>query len=90
MDQESTSKISRRAALKQMSFLACTVPITIAVLTSSSGAQGKASKAAASYQDSPKGSQQCSGCINFIPPNTCKVVDGEVSPHGWCSLWTSK
>jgi hypothetical protein len=43
------------------------------------------------YQAQPKGEQKCSGCLNFVAEsNTCKVVAGQVSPDGWCSLWAKK
>jgi hypothetical protein len=49
---------------------------------------GKLGQAEAQYQDSPKGEQQCSNCLHFIAEsNTCAVVEGEVSPEGWCMLW---
>jgi hypothetical protein len=50
-------------------------------------AGAKASQASVQYQDQPKGDQQCSGCINFVGPNACRVVEGEISPEGWCNLW---
>lgn len=43
------------------------------------------------YQAQPKGEQKCSGCLNFVAEsNTCKLVAGQVSPEGWCSLWAKK
>ncbi len=42
------------------------------------------------YQDSPKDSHQCDGCIQFQAPNVCQVVDGTISPTGWCKLWAKK
>ena len=42
------------------------------------------------YQDSPKDSHQCDGCIQWRPPNACQVVDGTISPTGWCKLWAKK
>jgi hypothetical protein len=52
---------------------------------------GKASKAQAKYQDKPKGAQNCAKCMNFIAAdNTCKVVEGKVSPQDWCQLWAAK
>lgn len=49
---------------------------------------GKMSQAQARYQDQPSGDQQCSNCTNFIAEdNTCKSVQGQVSPQGWCTLW---
>lgn len=48
----------------------------------------KVSKAQAQYQDTPKGDQKCANCTFFIADNnTCKVVEGEVSPNGWSALW---
>lgn len=49
---------------------------------------GKMSQVQARYQERPSGDQQCSNCSNFIAEdNTCKVVQGQVSPQGWCILW---
>lgn len=51
----------------------------------------KVSKTQVAYQDQPKGSQKCSDCQFFIPEsNTCKQVDGNISPQGWCTLWSAK
>ena len=44
----------------------------------------KLSKAQAQYQDSPKGIAMCATCTLFIEPRACKVVDGDISPNGWC------
>jgi hypothetical protein len=44
----------------------------------------KLSKAQAQYQDSPKGIAMCSTCTLFVAPHACKVVDGDISPSGWC------
>lgn len=52
---------------------------------------GKVSKAQAKYQDTPKGNQNCAKCLHFVAAdNTCKVVEGKVSPQGWCQLWAAK
>lgn len=51
----------------------------------------KLAQANVQYQPLPKGEQKCGTCINFIAEsNTCKLVDGTISPEGWCSLWTKK
>ena len=42
------------------------------------------SKAQARYQDSPRGIAMCATCTLFIAPHACKVVDGDISPNGWC------
>ncbi|MBD9356511.1 hypothetical protein [Methylomonas albis] len=51
---------------------------------------GKMNKTQAKYQDKPKGDQQCSNCMYFIAPSACLVVDGNISPDAWCSLWIKK
>jgi High potential iron-sulfur protein len=48
---------------------------------------GKMSKAQAEYQDSPKGIQMCATCSLFDEPHACKVVDGDISPNGWCKAY---
>lgn len=54
-------------------------------------ASGKSSQASVQYQAQPKGDQKCDGCLHFMADsNTCKVVDGTISPDGWCTLWTPK
>lgn len=51
----------------------------------------KMSQASVQYQAQPKGEQKCSGCLHFIADsNTCKLVEGQISPEGWCSLWAKR
>jgi high potential iron-sulfur protein len=42
------------------------------------------------YQPSPKDGHQCDGCTLFQSPDSCQVVDGTISPTGWCKLWVKK
>lgn len=52
---------------------------------------GKASKGQVKYQDKPKDKQSCSDCLHFVAgDSSCKVVEGKVSPQGWCQLWADK
>jgi hypothetical protein len=53
-------------------------------------AQQKISQANAKYQDHPNGAQECDGCIQFQPPNSCKIVDGTINPKGWCQFFGAK
>jgi hypothetical protein len=50
-------------------------------------AQTKLSQAVAKYQDQPRGQQRCETCGYFQPPSACKLVEGNISPKGWCQLW---
>ncbi len=54
-------------------------------------AQQKLAKNMVAYQDKPHASgQQCSTCAGFEPPNGCMMVDGTISPNGWCTAFTPK
>ncbi len=88
MEQESTTQISRRTALKYLSLAACAAPVVIVAMAGSSGAQSKMSKAQANYQDQPKGDERCAGCQHFIADQkACTIVEGEISLQGWCTHW---
>src|ERR1700759_5863432 len=48
----------------------------------------KISEAAVAYQDHPNGEKQCSKCVQFQPPHSCKMVDGTISPQGYCRIFS--
>jgi High potential iron-sulfur protein len=50
-------------------------------------AREKMTKQEAEYQDSPKDIRMCATCSFFEHPRSCKVVDGDVSPNGWCKAF---
>lgn len=84
----------RRTLLKQGSALLLAVPI---YFLAKPALAGKASKTAFHYQDHPHGEQSCSACVAFIPPEngsaadgSCRIVDGPISPGGWCMAFTRK
>jgi hypothetical protein len=49
--------------------------------------QQKLSKQDAAYQETPKDDHACGTCTLFQPPQSCKVVAGDISDHGWCKLF---
>lgn len=51
-------------------------------------AQKKLTQAAARYQDHPKGAESCGSCPYFTAPNSCVLVEGEISAAGWCPIYT--
>lgn len=59
-------------------------------------AEAKSSQAAMKYQKTPKNGQKCSGCKFFAAGasktanGTCKIVDGSISPNGWCMAYSPK
>lgn len=44
-------------------------------------------KAQAEYQDKPMGIRMCANCSLFVEPHSCKVVEGDISPEGWCKYY---
>ncbi|GAA5445746.1 iron oxidase [Microbulbifer sp. NBRC 101763] len=87
MDRKQT--ISRRKFLKISSCSLAILPAAV-IVTDRTNAQIKAKKEAVNYQDTPNNGKKCVDCQLFQPPNACIVVEGEISPEGWCSLFVLK
>lgn len=91
MADDRRKQLNRRAVLKGAMLLAglAAIPLTVE-------AAGTASKASMQYQDHPKGNQDCSTCLQFIPGKSasamgqCNVVAGPISPKGWCIAYAKK
>ena len=79
----------RRSLLKSVPMIAGAIISTNAI-AESLFAQTKLTHEAAKYQDSPKDGQQCSGCVQFVAPASCKVVEDPVAASGWCQLFMAK
>ena len=60
------------------------------VFLRSRAADGKAKKADMHYQDKPKDGQLCGNCIHFQAPDQCDIVEGKISPAGWCIEFQKK
>jgi hypothetical protein len=82
--------LSRRVFLQRVATCGAGAVVILGLRSRLVRAQAKAAQNAVSYQDKPKGAQRCDGCSSFLPPNACKMVEGEISPQGWCSLFTKK
>lgn len=80
--------LSRRAALTAAMLALSTT--TAAMVSRQAAAQQKLTQAIAKYQATPKGNDHCGVCANFQAPNACKFVQGEISPTGWCQLFSPK
>lgn len=93
MDDSKTLKeeISRRSLLKGMPAVAgIVVSFGAVALPEAAMAQTKLSHEVAKYQDMPKNGQECSTCLQFMPPNACKIVASPISPQGWCQFYAKK
>jgi hypothetical protein len=86
----SSKKFTRRELIKFVA-LGATIPFTWALIN-----KAEASKALMKYQETPNGNEKCSNCMQFISGDTpdadgeCKVVQGSISPQGWCTAYSQK
>lgn len=82
--------LSRRVLFQRAATCAVGAAIIGGLGLNRAAAQAKVPQKTVAYQDKPKDNQRCDGCTNFQAPNACKLVEGEISPQGWCSLFTKK
>jgi hypothetical protein len=90
---KSSDKLTRGEALRGLVVL----PALAGLLASTTSiAQAKSSKSQVKYQSHPNGTQKCSGCRFFHPGKTasangtCSIVEGAISPNGWCIAYAAK
>jgi hypothetical protein len=84
-----TLDLSRRALLRGAVLTGAGAALAL-VASRQASAATKLTQSAANYQSIPKGGQRCNSCSQWSYPTDCKVVDGPVSPTGWCSLYAPK
>lgn len=88
--------LSRRQIFKHGAAVAAGAVISSSLLQIREARAAKASKAVAMYQDKPHGQQECDRCTHFVPGTTatangtCQLVQGNISPKGWCVFFTPK
>jgi len=96
LDTLNSKKVTRRSFLKGAALLASIAVVPAAITSKDASAAAKATQAAMQYQEHPKGKLECSNCIQFIPgktakaKGTCKVVEGAISPQGYCIAYAPK
>jgi hypothetical protein len=83
---EQSGLLSRRTLLRH-AVGAAGATATLCAQPHRAGAAIKISKAAVAYQDQPDGDKECAKCAQFEPPVACKLVDGPISPQGYCRLF---
>jgi hypothetical protein len=80
--------VSRRRFLRASSMFVVAVP---AAVVAPCARANKADKSDVSYRDKPGANgKRCGGCASFVAPRACRVVDGDVSPDGWCIAYSER
>jgi len=91
MAWHSALPLSRRAVLRRASAGVVAGAVANVVFIGGRAAAGaKVTQEAAKYVANRSGELHCQTCMQFEPPSSCKVVDGTISPSGWCSFYTHK
>ncbi len=84
--------VSRRGLLERVAMIAasiCGVLAAAARAEELSEAQ-KIAHADAKYQPTPNGQQRCEICLQFEPPDHCKIVQSPISAKGWCQYFAAR
>jgi len=97
MDDNQHGDLSRRSLIKGGMYALVGITVASLTATKTSATDAKLAKAAVQYEDvGNKKGADCDDCVQFIPGRTastlgtCKIVEGEISPHGHCIAFTPK
>ncbi len=97
MDSDQISTPSRRDAVR--AGLAAVAGIQIVAIAGHQAwaGPGKLAKSAVKCVEvSADEGKDCDDCIQFVPgrtangPGSCKIVDGDINPHGHCLAFSAK
>jgi len=87
---ESGVGVSRRTLLRQCASGVMLVGTGMLAACTTTAAQAKVSKSVAHYRGHPNGDQHCGGCVHYRFPGSCELVQGPISPFGWCRFFKAR
>jgi cell division ATPase FtsA len=85
----SSTDVSRRNVLRGGA-LTMGGAVVLATAMTAQRAEAKMAQTAAGYQATPKDGKSCDSCSLFITPASCKLIDGAISPSGYCRFYVKK
>lgn len=91
MDKIKSQSMSRRSLLKMTASVMGISIISTTLIRDAAAA--KMSKASAHYAVHSQGKPDCDDCVHYIAPisgkryGACKLVEGDINPHGWCQYF---
>ncbi len=77
---------NRRAALRGFAAIAAASVMAREALAQDQ----KVAQELVQYQAMPKDGAECDACVNWVAPNQCKIVAGNINPKGWCVAFAPK
>jgi High potential iron-sulfur protein len=87
--ERSGTSVSRRGFL-HIAAVGSGSLIAVGLTNPASAEPKKFSQKQARYQPVPKSGQRCQNCALWQSPTSCQVVEGQISPAGWCILYQPK
>ncbi len=88
-DTANCNAVSRRTVLRGAT-LAAGGAALLATTISAQRAEAKMAQQGAGYVATSKTDQHCDNCSLFQAPSSCKLVDGTISPNGYCRFYVKK
>ncbi len=86
-----SASVSRRSLLEGAAVVGALTAVARAPRAKAEVSEAqKISHADAKYQSTPNGQQRCEICIQFEPPDHCKIVRNPISPTGWCQYFAGR
>lgn len=80
----------RRAALRTFAGIGIGAAALVIALKPAAAQDSKLPKETVQYQETPKDGAECDKCVNWVAPNACKIVAGDIHPKGWCVAYAPK
>ena len=88
MTKKPQSPCLQRRRFLQRGLIAAAAAGLASESAAAAGNSGKATKKQAGYIERDKpATQMCAQCGFYIAPTDCMVVEGPVSPWGWCNYY---
>jgi len=79
-------ELSRRLLLQKAAVTVSSITV-LGTIAESATAQDRSSQQAVGYQGEPNAGHRCGTCFQFQPPAACRIVNGRISPQGWCTRY---
>ncbi len=84
------TKSSRRCIMRTGLGLIAGAAAIAGASTTAKAQDQKIAKTLVQYQEQPKDGAECDKCVNWIAPGSCKIVEGQINPKGWCVAYAPK
>jgi hypothetical protein len=87
-DEQEVSRRSALGGVAAFTLTSCCLARSAVAQEYHPQGQARLTKIAAHYQEQPKSDESCGSCPYFTLPKGCVVVEGDISPNGWCPMYT--